>query len=42
MARLESLITIDDMREPAHRALARMLFDFVDGGAGDVAVRTIK
>lgn len=35
MARLESLITIDDMREAARRALPRMLFDFVDGGAGD-------
>lgn len=35
MARLESLITIDDTREAARRALPRMLFDFVDGGAGD-------
>lgn len=35
MARLESLITIDDMREAARRTLPRMLFDFVDGGAGD-------
>lgn len=35
MARLENLITIDDMREAARRALPRMLFDFVDGGAGD-------
>lgn len=39
MARLESLITIDDMREAARRALPRMLFDFVDGGAGDEATR---
>lgn len=39
MARLESLITIDDMREAARRALPRMLFDFVDGGAGDEATK---
>lgn len=39
MARLESLITIDDMREAARRALPRMLFDFVDGAAGDEATK---
>ena len=39
MARLEDLITIDDMREAARRALPRMLFDFVDGGAGDEATK---
>lgn len=39
MARLETLITIDDMRDAARRALPRMLFDFVDGGAGDEATK---
>lgn len=39
MARLENLITIDDMREAARRALPRMLFDFVDGAAGDEATK---
>lgn len=35
--RLSSLLTIDDMRAAARRTLPRMLFDFVDGGAGDEA-----
>ncbi|MGB3043415.1 MAG: alpha-hydroxy acid oxidase [Xanthobacteraceae bacterium] len=39
MARLETLITIDDMRDAARRSLPRMLFDFVDGGAGDEATK---
>lgn len=37
MTRLDRLHTIDDMRAAARRVLPRMLFDFVDGGAGDEA-----
>lgn len=34
---LDDLYTIDDMRARARRVLPRMLFDFVDGAAGDEA-----
>jgi len=37
MAELKDLITIDDVRAAACRALRRMLSDFVDGGADDEA-----
>lgn len=33
----DSAITIDDLRRSARAQLPRMLFDFVDGGAGDEA-----
>lgn len=35
--RLSDLYTIDDMRADARRVLPKMLFDFVDGAAGDEA-----
>lgn len=35
--KLADLLTIDDMRAQARRTLPRMLFDFVDGAAGDEA-----
>ena len=36
--KITKLLTIDDMRAQARRTLPRMLFDFVDGGAGDEAM----
>lgn len=32
---LEDIYTIDDMRERAKRRLPRIVFDYIDGGAGD-------
>ena len=37
MAALDRALNIDDLRDIARRRLPRMMFDFVDGGAGDEA-----